>query len=177
MKQCTSYASGASSPPRQNGQRALREVRAGLTVADDVHPLPREWVEAQVAQGIGHPAILARMPAARLRHPVRRMTAEDVDVIATVMARAFWDDPLQVWVFPDAETRLDRLDRMFALQIRLRRAFRSASRTPTNRVPAARSGCHPGRSSRTTSAVGSMEVLVPIVGDAIDAGCGPRSRR
>ena len=34
------------------------------------------------------------------------------------MARAFFDDPLQEWAFPDSSTRLDILRRMFEVTIR-----------------------------------------------------------
>ena len=48
-------------------------------------------------------AILTRM--------IRRMTQDDVEAIAAMMGRAYWDDPLQSWLFPDENTRLDRLTR------------------------------------------------------------------
>ena len=47
------------------------------------------------------------------------MTAGDVDAVAAASARAFHDDPLQVWALPDAATRLQKLESMFALQTRV----------------------------------------------------------
>lgn len=47
------------------------------------------------------------------------MTDDDVDAVAAANARAFFDDPLQVWALPDASTRLDKLEQMFALQTRV----------------------------------------------------------
>jgi ribosomal protein S18 acetylase RimI-like enzyme len=94
------------------------------------------------------------------------MTADDVDVIATVMARAFWDDPLQVWAFPDAETRLVRLDRMFALQIRQSSVPIGESYTDESCSTGA-FWMPPGKEQPDAAAIGSMEALVPIVGDAI----------
>jgi GNAT superfamily N-acetyltransferase len=49
---------------------------------------------------------------------VRALEPADVDAVAAVLARAFYDDPLQVWALPDDETRQGRLEAMFALQIR-----------------------------------------------------------
>jgi GNAT superfamily N-acetyltransferase len=47
------------------------------------------------------------------------MTDGDVDAVAAANARAFFDDPLQVWALPDASTRLGKLEQMFALQTRV----------------------------------------------------------
>ena len=47
--QRTSYGSGASRPPTQNGQPLVGQVRPRLAVPDDVHPLAGERVEAQLA--------------------------------------------------------------------------------------------------------------------------------
>src|SRR4051794_25862450 len=44
------------------------------------------------------------------------MTGADVDAVAAASARAFYDDPLQVWALPDGATRLQKLESMFALQ-------------------------------------------------------------
>ena len=45
---------------------------------------------------------------------VRPATAADVKPLATVMARAFYDDPPFVWMLPDPATRLKRARRFFA---------------------------------------------------------------
>jgi GNAT superfamily N-acetyltransferase len=51
-------------------------------------------------------------------HEIRVMTADDVDAVAAAMARAFADDPLQVWVLPDAATRVQVLQQLFSWQSR-----------------------------------------------------------
>jgi len=45
---------------------------------------------------------------------VRPATATDVKLLATAMARAFYDDPPFVWMLPDPKTRLERVHRFFA---------------------------------------------------------------
>jgi ribosomal protein S18 acetylase RimI-like enzyme len=52
-------------------------------------------------------------------HVIRKMTEDDVDAVAASSARAFYDDPLQVWALPDDATRLGKLEAMFALQTRV----------------------------------------------------------
>jgi GNAT superfamily N-acetyltransferase len=47
------------------------------------------------------------------------MTERDVDAVAAASARAFYDDPLQVWALPDDASRLAKLEAMFALQTRV----------------------------------------------------------
>ena len=136
-------------------------------MADDVHPLARERIEAEVAQGFRHPAILARMTAAPVRHEIRQMTAADVDVIAAVMARAFFDDPLQVWLFPDGASRLDTLQRMFALQIRYGSVPVGESYTDSTLACAA-FWLPPGRWQPDDSAMDAMHPLTEIVGAAMD---------
>jgi ribosomal protein S18 acetylase RimI-like enzyme len=48
---------------------------------------------------------------------IRLATADDVEDLARAQARAFFDDPLQVWALPDESTRLGLLERIFALQL------------------------------------------------------------
>jgi ribosomal protein S18 acetylase RimI-like enzyme len=43
------------------------------------------------------------------------MTLDDVDIIGAVQARAFVDDPLQVWAIPDDGVRLALLQEMFTV--------------------------------------------------------------
>lgn len=48
---------------------------------------------------------------------LRPATSADVPTLATVLARAFYDDPPTMWLLPDPATRLARLTRMFATAI------------------------------------------------------------
>jgi GNAT superfamily N-acetyltransferase len=45
---------------------------------------------------------------------LRSATSTDVTKLASVMARAFYDDPPLVWMLPNPATRLGRVNRMFA---------------------------------------------------------------
>jgi GNAT superfamily N-acetyltransferase len=49
---------------------------------------------------------------------VRPATVGDIAPLATMLARAFYDDPPFVWVLPDPGTRLARLERIFAIMLR-----------------------------------------------------------
>jgi GNAT superfamily N-acetyltransferase len=49
---------------------------------------------------------------------VRPAAATDIAPLATVLARAFYDDPPFVWVLPDPKTRLSRLERLFVTMLR-----------------------------------------------------------
>ena len=81
------------------------------------------------------------------------------------MARAFWDDPLQVWAFPDDTTRLERLDGMFSLQIRQSSIPLGESYTDASRERRVLDATR----SRAARCLGTAVdgALVPIVGDAI----------
>lgn len=48
---------------------------------------------------------------------IRTATSDDVPGIARVLSRAFRDDPLWVWMFPDPETRIARSARFAAIQM------------------------------------------------------------
>jgi GNAT superfamily N-acetyltransferase len=45
------------------------------------------------------------------------MTTDDMAAVAGMMARAFFDDPLQSWIHPNAQTRLDVLARVFGAEM------------------------------------------------------------
>jgi GNAT superfamily N-acetyltransferase len=47
---------------------------------------------------------------------IRLMTVADLEPVAAMMARAFFDDPLQMWVVPKDDTRLETLHRVFAAE-------------------------------------------------------------
>jgi ribosomal protein S18 acetylase RimI-like enzyme len=55
---------------------------------------------------------------AGLAFEVRPVRRRDVREVAAVMARAFDDDPLMVWVLPDEQERVRRLPPLFALMLR-----------------------------------------------------------
>jgi ribosomal protein S18 acetylase RimI-like enzyme len=48
-----------------------------------------------------------------LAHTVRKAELPDVPALATTLARAFDDDPLTVWLFPNDEARRRKLPRFF----------------------------------------------------------------
>jgi ribosomal protein S18 acetylase RimI-like enzyme len=49
---------------------------------------------------------------------VRRVVAEDVPALSRSLARAFYDDPISVYLFPADRSRLRRLERYFRFQLR-----------------------------------------------------------
>ena len=101
---------GRLEPADAERAAVARQVRPRLAVADDVHPLAGERVEAQLAAACGRVADAsserlvtspylqdgthARRP--RRSHEIRKMTVDDCPAVARVQARAFFDDPLQV---------------------------------------------------------------------------------
>jgi ribosomal protein S18 acetylase RimI-like enzyme len=48
---------------------------------------------------------------------VRRVVKEDVAPLSVVLARAFHDDPVSVYIFPDGRRRPRQLERFFKLQL------------------------------------------------------------
>ncbi|MDP2712412.1 MAG: GNAT family N-acetyltransferase [Solirubrobacteraceae bacterium] len=51
-------------------------------------------------------------------HGVRRATRADFGVLADVLARAFYDDPVTAWFYPDDARRLRHARRFFAIRLR-----------------------------------------------------------
>lgn len=49
---------------------------------------------------------------------LRRATVEDIHRLKTVLAEAFFDDPVLGWLMPDDSKRLARLRRFFAIELR-----------------------------------------------------------
>jgi GNAT superfamily N-acetyltransferase len=65
------------------------------------------------------PAVEQEEEAGRLLGPaLRRATAEDIPRLRTVLADAFYDDPVLGWLMPDAEKRRARLRRFFGIELR-----------------------------------------------------------
>ncbi len=52
-------------------------------------------------------------------HPLQLAESDDYQRISPLLARAFFDDPVFAWLFPDHTTRLARMKRLFALLLRL----------------------------------------------------------
>ena len=93
----------------------VRQIRAILTVPHDVDPFAGELVEAELTRNAGtrHSGILSYAGGVT---GIRLMALTDIDAVAAAQARAFFDDPLQVWALPDATTRLELLTTMFVCQ-------------------------------------------------------------
>ncbi|MEA2473399.1 MAG: hypothetical protein QOE06_1314 [Thermoleophilaceae bacterium] len=49
---------------------------------------------------------------------IRRAGSEDLPAVARTLARAFRDDPVMEWFFPDPERRRAYVERMFRLRVR-----------------------------------------------------------
>jgi hypothetical protein len=64
--------------------------------------------------GPGRCAAYDRSVTGTSEQTVRPATAADVEPLATVMARAFYDDPPFIWMLRDQATRLERARRFFA---------------------------------------------------------------
>jgi len=132
------------------------EVRTVLPMTDDVHPFTGVRIETE----IGHYDILARVAGV---FGIRKMTIADVEPVSAAMARAFFDDPLQVWALPDPATRLGQLERMFALQARFMSVPLGESFTDSTRSCAAY-WAPPDRHEPDEAAVAQMTPLGEIVG-------------
>ncbi len=83
------------------------------------------------------PAITASLPYRARVHTIRHMTLDDVEVVGAVQARAFFDDPLQVWAIPDAGVRLALLQEMFTVLGRAVHVPHGDAYTDTTRAAAA----------------------------------------
>lgn len=56
--------------------------------------------------------------AAREAETVRKATADELRALASVLARAFLDDPVFSWMLPDESRRLETQERAFELWLR-----------------------------------------------------------
>jgi GNAT superfamily N-acetyltransferase len=66
------------------------------------------------SQTVGHD-----VPSSRLADPgLRLAAAEDVHRLKTVLAKAFFEDPILGWLIPNDTVRLARLRRFFAIELR-----------------------------------------------------------
>ena len=105
-------------------------------------------------------------PDARLTlHEIRKMTVDDCPAIARVQARAFFDDPLQVWALPDASTRLSILELVFELLSRYSSVPRGESYTDVS-LSCAAFWVPPGPFEIDREAAVAMAPMLDLLGDA-----------
>jgi GNAT superfamily N-acetyltransferase len=65
------------------------------------------------------PGVGRRAPSSRLADPgLHRATTDDIHRLKTVLAEAFFQDPVLGWLIPDDRKRLARLRRFFAIELR-----------------------------------------------------------
>ncbi len=98
-------------------------------------------------------------------HGIRKMTVEDCPTVARAMARAFFDDPLQVWALPDNSTRLSILDQVFELLSRYSSVPRDESYTDASLASAA-FWVPPGPFELDRAAAEAMAPMLDLLGDA-----------
>ena len=106
------------------------------------------------------------MTTASVTPVIRAARPDDVPFLAASQARAFYDDPLQVWALPDESTRLDVLTRLFALMIREASLPLGESYTDDTRSVAAL-WAPPGRWLVDAQTAGRLDGMADIVGDRI----------
>ena len=103
--------------------------------------------------------------SSRARHEIRKMTLDDCPAIARVQARAFYDDPLQVWALPDPSTRLAILEQVFELLSRWSSVPRGESYTDTT-LSCAAFWVPPGPFELDREAALAMRPMLDLLGDA-----------
>jgi GNAT superfamily N-acetyltransferase len=97
---------------------------------------------------------------------IRALRPDDVVAVAAAEARAFYDDPLQVWALPDASKRLDVLTRLFELMIREASLPLGESYTDDSRSVAAL-WAPPGRWQVDAETAERLAGMAIIVGDRL----------
>jgi GNAT superfamily N-acetyltransferase len=97
---------------------------------------------------------------------IRALRADDVSPLAAAQARAFFDDPLQVWALPDASTRVDVLTRLFEMMISVVSLPLGESYTDDTRSVGAL-WAPPGRWIVDNEAAAKLEPMAMIVGDRL----------
>jgi ribosomal protein S18 acetylase RimI-like enzyme len=103
-------------------------------------------------------------PASDAKHRIRKMTVADCPEVARVQARAFFDDPLQVWALPDASTRLSILEQVFELLSRYSSVPRGESYTDESLATAA-FWVPPGPYALSREAADAMTPMLDLLGD------------
>jgi GNAT superfamily N-acetyltransferase len=99
------------------------------------------------------------------QHGIRKMTVEDCPVVARAMARAFFDDPLQVWALRDPATRLSILEQVFELLSRYSSVPRGESYTDATLACAA-FWVPPGPYELDRAAAEALVPMLDLLGDA-----------
>jgi GNAT superfamily N-acetyltransferase len=97
---------------------------------------------------------------------IRALRDDDVVPVAAAQARAFYDDPLQVWALPDDSTRLDVLRRLFELMIRVVSVPLGESYTDDSRSVAAL-WSPPRRWMVESEVADQLGAMATIVGDGL----------
>lgn len=97
---------------------------------------------------------------------IRTLRADDVVPLAVTQARAFYDDPLQMWTLPDASTRLDVLGRLFEMMIRVVSLPLGESYTDDTRSVGAL-WAPPGRWLVDADTAAQLEPMSAVVGDRL----------
>jgi ribosomal protein S18 acetylase RimI-like enzyme len=105
--------------------------------------------------------------ARRVQHLIRKMTLDDCAAISRVQARAFFDDPLQVWALPDDTTRLAILERVYELLSRHASVPAGESYTDATRACAA-FWVPPGGFVLGREAAAAMAPILDVLGDDAD---------
>ena len=98
--------------------------------------------------------------------PIRALRADDVVPLAASQARAFYDDPLQVWALPDESTRLRVLRDLFEMMIRVVSLPLGESYTDDTRSVGAL-WAPPGRWLVEPDTAAQLEPMSAIVGDRL----------
>lgn len=98
--------------------------------------------------------------------PIRALRADDVVPLAASQARAFYDDPLQVWALPDESTRLRVLRDLFEMMIRVVSLPLGESYTDDTRSVGAL-WAPPGRWVVEPDTAEQLEPMSAIVGDRL----------
>ena len=93
------------------------------------------------------------------------MTVEDCPVVSRAMARAFFDDPLQVWALRDPATRLSILEEVFELLSKYSSVPRGESYTDATLACAA-FWVPPGPFELDRAAADAMAPMLDLLGDA-----------
>ena len=95
------------------------------------------------------------------------MTIDDCPRVAKAQARAFYEDPLQVWALPDASTRLSILEQVFELLSRYSSVPRGESYTDES-LSCAAFWVPPGPFELSREAAAGMAPIIDMLGDAND---------